>query len=98
MKKMKKEVSMKKEIDNKKIAVKNGSVLTLNKPALIQIIKDNSDKDSVEIDCSLITMIKCFYGRFSAKQLNWIFEKVKCIFRHNIRYSEYKGVKDIQLL
>jgi hypothetical protein len=86
---------MKKE---KIIAVKNGSVLTLNKLALIEIIKDNSDKDSIEIDCSLITMVNRYYGRFSAKQLNWIFEKVKYILRHNIRYSEYKGVKDIQLV
>jgi hypothetical protein len=62
------------------------------------MIKNNSDKNSARIDCSLITMIQCFYGHISIKQLNWIMEKIKYISRYNKDYGYIKGIKDIQLI
>jgi hypothetical protein len=75
---------------------KIGDLLMVNKTGIIKMIKDNSDKNSSQIDCNLISMINCFYGHLSVKQLNWILEKVKYIIRHNKKYIEYKGIKDIQ--
>jgi hypothetical protein len=77
--------------------VKTGDLFKIYKDGLIKLIKGNTDKDSEQIDCSLIKMINCYYGNFSLKQLNWISEKVKYIFRHNNKYHDFKGFKDIQL-
>lgn len=77
---------------------RHGDLLTIDKTNLINMIKDNSDKDSAQIDSNLITMIQCFYGHLSVKQMNWTLEKVKYIIRHNRKYKEYKGIKDIHFV
>ncbi|MDR1198675.1 MAG: hypothetical protein LBK94_06640 [Prevotellaceae bacterium] len=78
------------------IIERTGDLLMVNKTGIIKMVKDNSDRNSAKIDCSLITMINCFYGHLSVKQMSWILEKVKYIIRHNKKYIEYKGIKDIQ--
>jgi hypothetical protein len=59
------------------IIERSGDLLMINKTGLIGMIKNNSDKKSANIDCSLITMINCFYGHLSVKQMNWTLEKIK---------------------
>ena len=73
-------------------------ILTLNKEELIEIIKNNRDKKSVDIDNQLIRVIDIFYGRFSIKQLSWIFSKVQFICRTNKKYKEFESVKNICLV
>ena len=72
--------------------------LFLNKEELIQIIKNNIDKKSVDIDNKLIRTIDIFYGRFSIKQLSWITAKVNFIIRYNKLYKDYRKMEDIVLL
>jgi hypothetical protein len=86
---------MKTENENE-IIERTGDLLMINKTGLIGMIKNNSDKNSARIDSSLITMVNCFYGHLSVKQMTWILEKIKYIIRHNKNYRELKGVKDIQ--
>jgi hypothetical protein len=87
---------MKNEMKDDGIIERNGDLLMMDKSGLVEMIKNNCDKDSAKIDSALITMINCFYGHLSIKQNNWIMEKVKYIIRHNKKYGEYKGIKDIQ--
>jgi Ni2+-binding GTPase involved in maturation of urease and hydrogenase len=89
---------MKNKMKDDGIIERNGDLLVINKSELIEMIKNNCDKSSATIDSTLITMINCFYGRMSVKQLNWIVGKVLYIIRHNKEYSEYKGIKDIQFI
>jgi hypothetical protein len=77
---------------------RKGNLLIMDKENLINMIKNNSDKNSFEIDEKLIKLIYNYWGRFSVKQSNWICEKIKYICRHNICYKEYKGITDVQLL
>jgi hypothetical protein len=86
------------EKNEDKIIERTGYLLKINKTGLIDMIKNNSDRNSARIDCSLITMIQCFYEHLSVKQLNWIMEKIKYISRHNTDYGYIKGIKDIQLI
>jgi len=73
-------------------------ILTLDKEELIDIIKNNRDRKSVDIDNQLIRVIDIFYDRFSIKQLSWIFSKVQFICRTNKKYREFENVKDICLI
>jgi|GEM_PF-4798462 len=73
-------------------------ILTLDKEELIDIIKNNRGRKSVDIDNQLIRVIDIFWGRFSIKQLSWIFSKVLFICRTNKKYKEFEGVKDICLI
>jgi len=75
-----------------------GKILTLDKEELIDIIKNNRDRKSVDIDNQLIRVIDIFWGRFSIKQLSWIFSKVQFICRTNKKYREFENVKDICLI
>jgi hypothetical protein len=78
------------------IIERTGDLLMINKTGLIGMIKNNSDKKSAKIDSNLITMINCFYGHLSVKQMTWIFDKIKYITRHNDKYRELKNIKDLQ--
>jgi hypothetical protein len=78
------------------IIERTGDLLMVNKTGIIKMVKDNSDRNSAKIDSSLIVMINCFYGHLSIKQMNWILEKIKYIIRHNGKYRDFKGIKDIQ--
>jgi hypothetical protein len=73
-------------------------VLELNKTDLLEVLKNNPDKSSVEIDRKLIVMILNYYGRFTIKQQTWILEKVKYIFRYNKKYLNLRSFKDIILI
>jgi hypothetical protein len=73
-------------------------VLALNKAELLEIIKNNTDKTSVEIDRKLYTMIAGYYGKFTIKQQKWILEKVRYIFRYNKKYMNLRSFKDIVLI
>jgi hypothetical protein len=76
---------------------KKGNLLIIDKDNLIKMIRENTDKSSVDIDNKLLKLISFYYGRFSLKQSNWICEKVKYIIRHNKTYKEFKGITDVQL-
>jgi hypothetical protein len=80
------------------IVERTRDLLKINKIGLIAMISTNGDKNSAVIDLKIITMINCFYGHLSLKQLNWIMEKVKYITRHNDKYRDLKGIKDIQFI
>jgi hypothetical protein len=71
------------------------NTLNIDKEGLISIIKNNSDKNSQEIDGKILKMIRCFYGHFSYKQMKWVLEKVKYIIRHNDEYQKFKKIDDI---
>jgi hypothetical protein len=87
----------KNQLDDGKIE-RNGDLLTIDKSGLIGMIQDNSDRESAKIDATLISMINSFYHHLSVKQMNWILEKIKYIIRHNKKYRELKGIKDIQFV
>jgi hypothetical protein len=87
-----------KEDDDDGIIARDGDLLMVNKPGLIEIIKNNTDKNSTKIDSALITMINCSYEHLSVKQINWIFSKVKFIIRTNRLYFKFNGIKDIQFV
>jgi len=72
--------------------------LELNKQELINIIEDNPDKKSIEVDNKLIKTINTYYYRLSIKQYNWITAKINFIIKNNKKYKEYIGFKDINLL
>jgi hypothetical protein len=76
----------------------DGNTLLIDKQGLINIIRSNSDKNSLKIDENILRMIKCFYGHFSYKQMKWILEKVKYITRHNNEYRKMKKIDDIIFL
>jgi hypothetical protein len=84
-------------VDEKGVMEKKGNLLIIDKDNLIKMIRENTDKSSVDIDSKLLKLISCYYGHFSLKQSNWICEKVKYIIRHNKNYKEYKGITDVQL-
>ena len=72
--------------------------LELNKQELINIIEDNPDKKSMEVDSKLIKTIHTYYYRLSVKQYNWITVKINFIVKNNKKYKEYRDFKDIILL
>jgi len=72
--------------------------LELNKQELINIIEDNPDKKSLEVDNKLIKTIQTYYYRLSVKQYNWITAKINFIVKNNKKYKEYRDFKDISLL
>jgi hypothetical protein len=77
---------------------KNGNLLEVDKDGLLDIIKNNVDGKSNDIDERLLIMIMRYYGRLSFKQTKWILEKIKYIIRHNNKYKGVKGIKDIIFL
>jgi len=76
----------------------SSKMLTVNKEELIEIIRNNRGRKSVDIDNHLIRVIDIFWNRFSIKQLSWIFSKIQFICRTNKKYKEFSGVKDICLV
>jgi hypothetical protein len=86
------------KIEESGIIERGGDLLIVDRAGIIQMIKDNSDRESANIDCNLIKMIQCFYNKMSVKQLNWLLEKVKYITRHNRKYESFRGIKDIQFI
>ena len=72
--------------------------LELNKQELINIIENNLDKKSIEVDNKLIKTIHTYYYRLSVKQYNWITAKINFIIKNNKKYKEYRDFKDISLL
>jgi hypothetical protein len=77
------------------IVNKNGNLLEVDKDGLLDIIKNNVDGESNDIDKKLFIMIMRFYGRLSFKQTKWIMEKCLYIIRHNNKYKGVRGIKNI---
>jgi hypothetical protein len=75
--------------------VENGILVIESKQELIGIIQKNLDSHSRNIDLRLISMIEEDYGYLSVKEENWICEKLKYIFRHNVAYKKYRKIKDM---
>lgn len=73
-------------------------VLELTKNEVIEIVKNNPDKTSVELDKKLIKTICIYYNKFSIKQLKWLTFKINYIVRHCELYKNYRTMKDILLL
>lgn len=74
---------------------KDGDLLRINKEGLLFIIESNPDKKSKDIDYGLTGLIENYYGRFTIKQIMWIFQKISFITRVNDKFLGIKGFKDI---
>jgi hypothetical protein len=85
------------ETEDKSVMTRKGDILIIDKNNLIKMIKNNTDKNSVDIDGRLLKLIYHYWGHFSLKQSNWICEKVKYIVRHNKEYKDFRGITDVQL-
>jgi hypothetical protein len=77
---------------------KNGDLLLIDKQGIISLIKNNTDGESGKIDGNVISLVKRYYDCLSVKQQYWILEKVKYIIRHNDKYRDFRGIKDIQFI
>jgi hypothetical protein len=83
--------------ENSRLFVTNG-VVEVDKTGLVELLQSNPDKESTDIDNQLIGMVIRSYDNMTAKQMDWILNKVQFIFRHNPRYREAGKIKDIRFL
>jgi hypothetical protein len=76
----------------------DGNILSVDKDGLLTLLKNNPDRNSVDIDAGLVKLIKRYYGSFSTKQSAWIFKKIGFIVRCNSKYFALRRFKDIRFL
>jgi hypothetical protein len=69
--------------------IKNG-YLYLDKEDVIDILDNNTDTTSREIDNKLMKIVNLYFNTISVKQEKWLLEKLKYILRHNSNYSKIK--------
>jgi hypothetical protein len=72
--------------------------LYLNQEDVIEILENNPDKTSQEIDKKLIGIVRKYFYTMTDKQEKWLREKIGFIIRHNSLFKDYKkkGIKLIK--
>jgi hypothetical protein len=68
--------------------IQNG-FLYLDKEDVIEMLNNNTDVKSREIDNKLVSVVNNYFNRLSVKQEKWLLEKLKYIMRHNPNYFKY---------
>jgi uncharacterized membrane protein YheB (UPF0754 family) len=76
--------------------IENG-FLYLDKKDVLEVLNNNTDNESKEIDKKLIGIVEKYFNTLSEKQEKWLSEKIKYIIRHNTDYKIFKKL-DIELV
>jgi hypothetical protein len=76
--------------------IENG-VLYLSKSDIIELLNNNTDKESSEYDIKLINIVEKYFDTLTEKQEKWLMTKIKYIIRHNDNYNIFRKNKIIEL-